>query len=116
MSNEKEFYIIIYLFCFVCIAVVMKFWIILYANGFTDSDIRNIILHENLFKMVFPLMLSCGYMVSTMSGTVLDKSYLLLIYGVIIFIYTAEMVLCSYLSYRFIRRYAPIRLLGGEGI
>lgn len=89
---------------------------ILYANGFTDSDIRNIILHENLFKMVFPLMLSCGYMVSTMSGTGLDKSYLLLIYGVIIFIYTAEMVLCSYLSYRFIRRYAPIRLLGGEGI
>ena len=89
---------------------------ILYANGFTDSDIRNIILHENLFKMVFPLMLSYGYLLSSMSDSGLDKSYSLLIYGVIIFIYTVEMVLCSYLSYRFIRRYAPIRLLGGEGI
>lgn len=89
---------------------------ILYANGFTDSDIRNIILHENLFKMVFPLMLSYGYMLSSASSTGLDKSYLLLIYGVIIFIYGVEMILCSYLSYRFIRKYAPIRLLEGEGI
>ena len=89
---------------------------ILYANGFTDSDIRNIILHENLFKMVFPLMLSYGYLLSSMSDSGLDKSYSLLIYGVIIFIYAVEMILCSYLSYRFIRKYAPIRLLGGEGI
>lgn len=89
---------------------------ILYANGFTNSDIRNIILHENLLKMVFPLLFSYGYLLSSVSDAGSDKSYSLLIYGIIIIIYMVEMVLCSYLSYRFIRKYAPIRLLGGEGI
>lgn len=87
---------------------------ILYANGFSHLDIRKIILHENLIKMVFPVILSYGYMLSTMPNSGLDKPYMILIYSVILFIYALEMFLCSYLSYCFIRRHAPIQLLGGE--
>ena len=58
MSNEKEFYIIIYLFCFVCIAVVMKFWIMQRTH---EMQVCKAFGYNNL-RIIFRLLRSFGCM------------------------------------------------------
>lgn len=58
-SNEKEFCIIIYLFCFVCIAVVMKFWIMQRTH---EMQVCKAFGYSNL-KVLLRLLCSFGSMV-----------------------------------------------------
>ena len=57
--NEKEFCIIIYIFCFVCIAVVMKFWMMQRSH---EMQICKAFGYSN-FKVILRLLSSFGCMI-----------------------------------------------------
>lgn len=87
---------------------------ILYANGFIGKDIKRVILHENILKLVVPLILSSLYAVFLSQGFGANSIYIIGIYYIIVLIYFLEMIFCSNISYHLLRYYNPIKLLGGE--
>lgn len=89
---------------------------ILYANGFLQKDLFLIILQENMLRVFLPILISYAYICLFETGNGLDLIYIHKVFLIVVAIYIITMGICSAGSYCFINRYAPVRLLKGEGM
>lgn len=91
---------------------------ILYANGFTNTDIFRIIIMENMFKLVMAAVLSIAWICVKNRNNIINEYGYYLDNGIacmiIVMIYFFVLMFSSIVSYILINRISPCNLLKGE--